>query len=278
MAEGWVETYRGTVFRWEVDSNDHLTVAYYFSRFADAGLGVLEAIGLGPSYMRSERRACVTVDCYVRYHQELRAGDKLEMAPLTRMLEAVGRARTRGRPPERFVIGAVDYFHVTDLNAVAHRRGGVVQELRDDPVGSHVEPLFAQLDEVDVRAEILELDGKVRVLHLAGEGTFQGSVQTPCAVDPEAAARDVGGHEEGEALNMVPVGVRHQDVNRRERAPAAENVEAQRSGPGAAVEDKDLAVFGAQLNTVRVAPEERRPAARRGNRSPRAPKPYHHRD
>ena len=75
MAEGWVETYRGTVFRWEVDSNDHLTVAYYFSRFADAGLGVLEAIGLGPSYMRRERRACVTVDCYVRYHRELRAGD-----------------------------------------------------------------------------------------------------------------------------------------------------------------------------------------------------------
>lgn len=75
MAEGWVETYRGTVFRWEVDSNDHLTVAYYFSRFADAGLGVLEAVGLGPSYMRRERRACVTVDCYVRYHRELRAGD-----------------------------------------------------------------------------------------------------------------------------------------------------------------------------------------------------------
>lgn len=75
MAEGWVETYRGTVFRWEVDSNDHLTVAYYFSRFADAGLGLLEAIGLGPSTMRRERRACVTVDCYVRYHRELRVGD-----------------------------------------------------------------------------------------------------------------------------------------------------------------------------------------------------------
>ena len=33
----WLETYRGTVFRWEVDHNDHFTVAYYFARIADAG-------------------------------------------------------------------------------------------------------------------------------------------------------------------------------------------------------------------------------------------------
>jgi len=32
----WLETYRGTVFRWEVDHNDHFTVAYYFGRIADA--------------------------------------------------------------------------------------------------------------------------------------------------------------------------------------------------------------------------------------------------
>lgn len=79
MADGWLETYRGTVFRWEVDSNDHLTVAYYFARFADAGLGLLEAVGLGPSTMRRERRVCVTVDCYVRYLRELRAGDILHV-------------------------------------------------------------------------------------------------------------------------------------------------------------------------------------------------------
>jgi len=27
LADHWIETYRGTVFRWEVDANDHLTVA-----------------------------------------------------------------------------------------------------------------------------------------------------------------------------------------------------------------------------------------------------------
>jgi acyl-CoA thioesterase FadM len=72
---GWLETYRGTVYRWEVDHNDHLTVAYYFARIADAGLGVLEALGLGAAYATRERRACVTTDCYVRYSRELRVGD-----------------------------------------------------------------------------------------------------------------------------------------------------------------------------------------------------------
>ena len=32
----WVDTYRGTVFPWETDIVEHLTVAYYFERFADA--------------------------------------------------------------------------------------------------------------------------------------------------------------------------------------------------------------------------------------------------
>src|SRR5947199_404608 len=76
---GWLETYRGTVSRWEVDHNDHLTVAYYFARIADAGLGVLEASGLGAEYAARGRRACVTADCYVRYSRELRVGDILHI-------------------------------------------------------------------------------------------------------------------------------------------------------------------------------------------------------
>jgi acyl-CoA thioesterase FadM len=62
----WLETYRGTVFRWEVDHNDHFTVAYYLARIADAGRALLHALGAGP---------CPTVDCFIRYQRELRAGD-----------------------------------------------------------------------------------------------------------------------------------------------------------------------------------------------------------
>jgi acyl-CoA thioester hydrolase len=71
----WLETCRGSVFAWEVDNVGHFTVAYYFQRFEDAGLGLLEAIGLGPAYARAARHGCVTADAFVRYLHELRAGD-----------------------------------------------------------------------------------------------------------------------------------------------------------------------------------------------------------
>lgn len=78
-ASGWTETYQGTVFPWEVDIVGHFTVAYYFERFEDATLALLESLGLGPAHMVRTRRGCVTDDCYVRYLHELRAGDVLRI-------------------------------------------------------------------------------------------------------------------------------------------------------------------------------------------------------
>jgi acyl-CoA thioester hydrolase len=76
---GWLETYRGIVYRWEVDHNDHLTVAFYFAHLGDATLCLLDALGLGPAYTRRRRNVCVTADCYVRYVRELRVGDILHV-------------------------------------------------------------------------------------------------------------------------------------------------------------------------------------------------------
>lgn len=73
---GWIETYRGVVYRWEVDHNDHLTVAYYFSRLGEATLALLEALGLAPE---GDGCAWITADCHVRYVHELRAGDILHV-------------------------------------------------------------------------------------------------------------------------------------------------------------------------------------------------------
>jgi acyl-CoA thioester hydrolase len=67
----WLETYRGTVFRWEVDANDHFTVAYYMARFNDATVAALHALGVGPA---------PTVDCYIRYTHELRVNDLMHVS------------------------------------------------------------------------------------------------------------------------------------------------------------------------------------------------------
>ena len=75
----WIETYRGTVFRWEVDNVDHFTVAYYFDRLGDASVTMMDALGLGHAYTQREGCAALPAACYVRYHHELRVGDILHI-------------------------------------------------------------------------------------------------------------------------------------------------------------------------------------------------------
>ena len=78
MTSGWLETYRGVVYRWEVDHNDHLTVAYYFARLEDAGRLLLDALGGGRA-AAGTGQGWVTVDGYARYRRELRVGDVMHV-------------------------------------------------------------------------------------------------------------------------------------------------------------------------------------------------------
>jgi acyl-CoA thioester hydrolase len=75
----WLETYRGTVYRWEIDPVDHFTVAFYFARFEDATDAILGALGLDLPALAPGGQACVTTGGYVRYRRELRVGDILHM-------------------------------------------------------------------------------------------------------------------------------------------------------------------------------------------------------
>jgi len=74
-AVSWRETYRGTVYRWEVDNVDHFTVAYYFERIEDATLALLPTLGLDQEALDGIGLTCATLDCHVRYLRELRVGD-----------------------------------------------------------------------------------------------------------------------------------------------------------------------------------------------------------
>ena len=71
----WLETYRGTVYSWELDNVEHFTVAYYFARFEDATHAMLHAVGLDPVSLMGTGYAGITTDCHVRYLRELRVGD-----------------------------------------------------------------------------------------------------------------------------------------------------------------------------------------------------------
>jgi len=80
-ADKWLETYRGTVPRWEVDDNDHFTVAYYMTRISDASVAMLHALGTGPA---------PTVDCFIRYQKELRVGDLIHVDSAVIAVDADG--------------------------------------------------------------------------------------------------------------------------------------------------------------------------------------------
>lgn len=83
----WLETYRGVVYRWEVDHNEHLTVAYYFARLGHATLALLDALALPPE---SDDCRWITADCYVRYLRELRAGDIMHVTSAPIAIERDG--------------------------------------------------------------------------------------------------------------------------------------------------------------------------------------------
>jgi acyl-CoA thioesterase FadM len=78
-ATNWLETYRGTVYRWEVDNVDHFTVAFYFARFEDATLALLHVVGLDPAALAGTGQTSTTLECNVRYRRELRVGDILHI-------------------------------------------------------------------------------------------------------------------------------------------------------------------------------------------------------
>lgn len=86
----WLETYRGTVYRWEVDQVDHFTVAFYFARFEDATDAILHTLGLDLPALQGSGQACVTTGGYVRYRRELRVADILHMRTAVAAVEDDG--------------------------------------------------------------------------------------------------------------------------------------------------------------------------------------------
>jgi len=74
-AEGVLsETYRSVVAAWECDVMGHLTIAFYFDRFSDAAMSLIER--LAPS-KAPPAAAWRSTRILTRYRKELRAGDGL---------------------------------------------------------------------------------------------------------------------------------------------------------------------------------------------------------
>ena len=65
---GYMDTFRGEVFPWEVDSTEHFTVAYYYQKFEAATWRFLRIAGVDPAVAR-------TTNALTHYKAELRQRD-----------------------------------------------------------------------------------------------------------------------------------------------------------------------------------------------------------
>jgi acyl-CoA thioester hydrolase len=78
-------TYKGCVYPWHCDQVGHMNVMWYVGKFDEATWNLFAAIGLTPSYLRSESRGMAAVQQNLSYKRELLAGDTVEVS--SRVLE-----------------------------------------------------------------------------------------------------------------------------------------------------------------------------------------------
>ena len=148
---------------------------------------------------------------------------------------------------------------------VADGEAGMVGAVGADEGGADGEIEVAQFLNLDVAGELGEGDGKVGAFHLAGEGGFEAGAGAFAAEDAEAAAGFVEGGKEGQALDVIPVGVGDEEGEGEGlglefcEEGAAEFAEA-----GAGVEDDDV-FAAADFNAGGVAAVADGAASRRGD-------------
>ena len=71
---GFTLTREGVVEPAWIDANGHMNVMWYVSKFDEALWSLFLAIGVAPSYLRSEARGMAALQQTIQYHRKLLAG------------------------------------------------------------------------------------------------------------------------------------------------------------------------------------------------------------
>ena len=74
MSEALI-TYRGTVYPWQCDHMAHMNVMWYVGKFDEATWHFFNALGMTPTFFRTQARGMAAVDQHISYVKELHAGD-----------------------------------------------------------------------------------------------------------------------------------------------------------------------------------------------------------
>jgi hypothetical protein len=152
----------------------------------------------------------------------------------------------------RLVVRGVHQGRAVGLNAIAERKRRVVQVLGADRGVPHLEDALDQVVVADLGRELVQSNGEVLVLHLPGEDMVERLDEAMRAEDLPPAPRHEQRGEEGDPLDVVPVGVADQDrTGRRQPGGGAflHQRQPQAAGAGTAIQHQQRAATGPHLDT-----------------------------
>ena len=119
---GWLETYRGVVYPRHLDHMGHMNVAHYVEKFDEGIWHFFAAVGLTPSYLRTERRGMAAVEMTLHFHNELFAGDVVTVrSGLIAVSEKSLRFVQEMRNSETGQLAAVEKAIAVHLDTTARR-------------------------------------------------------------------------------------------------------------------------------------------------------------
>ena len=203
-------------------------------------------------------------------NDEIGTLEKLHVAPIFVVdgLGADGRVeRVQG---VRLVIAGVDHGGAIDFEAKTECERGVVQILRGHANRTDLEDALRQVGVAEFGHQGIQVDGRVLVGHLPGEGGLQPPITPARGVHRPSRALDEERIEEREPLDVIPVGVADQQVPDDGFAALRQRfAEPVRARP--AVQYDERSIRSAQFDTRGIAPVANRRGSGRCNRSSRAP-------
>src|SRR5215471_18865078 len=203
-------------------------------------------------------------------------GEELDMTSVLVMHGGLASEPCHGVRSVRLVIGRVHDYYTAGLQTVAERERRMVQILRDDAHTADREAAFDEIVKTRCGAELPKRNGKVVVLHLSGQGPFELLSDRTRSIDIPRIAWHKEWREEGESLDVIPVGVGDHQVAVAARLACGHERVSQSVSASPTVEDHKGAIEASDLHARCVATIAERSWTGLGHGTASAPEPDIH--
>ena len=209
-------------------------------------------------------------------NEQIRPAQEIDVAPVFVMNRDSPRRSVQRVKRMGFVIGDIHQRGPARIKAVGQRQGGMVRVAQGRLGPAQRKGSLAEVGEANCRSERFEVNRKIAVGHLPGEGSVQLIAHPAGAVDVPLVSGNKKRNEKREPLDVVPVGMGDEDIALHVFLSRGHQLLIETVDAGATVEDIQRSVVHDDLNAGRIpaVAEGSRPRFRQGPAN--APKPNSH--